>query len=345
MRAVRQGRRQERLTQGPEHRRCHATPHRGEAQGPDTPLARREIHPPQRARLVSTRLPVPPQRPEVLLHLGFAPRDSLFVEPCRAPLALHRLHGFATRFERAPPGERVPPACAWTHLEPARAPPCASQPRGWSPPDVGSVLRPHVACPDKVGRPVRRRYPWAHWPPAMRLRPPAIAGVSSWSPHAGSPPPDTLWSPRSERRGTPRPRRRLTPPCGMGRIAGLLPGLLTRDRRGPSSGRCSPHFLPGTPPSPLQVIRGDSPTPRTESGHRPQRFRGVRPLAPRHGRSVVPPDVSQPGHFDAALAGRPWLPPPLGGECEPRLLSGDEPAQGGFGSYEPHRLGAHPLPL
>jgi hypothetical protein len=175
----------------------------------------------------------------------------------------------------------------------------------------------------------------------MWLVHPSIVGVSSWSPaqtSAGRPPPDTLWSLRSESRGTPRARRRLTAHFGCGLIALLIPGLLTRERRGTSSVRFSHPFLQVTPPSTLHVIRGESPTPRPEIGSRPQRFRRVRTLAPMQGRIVVPPRVSRPGHFDAALAGRPWLPPPPEGEFEPRLLYGGEPAQGGFGSHEPHRL-------
>jgi hypothetical protein len=131
----------------------------------------------------------------------------------------------------------------------------------------------------------------------MWLVHPSIVGVSSWSPgltSSGRPPPDTLWSLRSESRGTPRARRRLTAHFGFGLIALLIPGPLPRERRGTSSVRFSPRFLQVTPPSTLPVIRGYSPTPRTEIGNRPQRFRRVRTLAHMQGRIVVPPRVSRP---------------------------------------------------
>jgi hypothetical protein len=101
----------------------------------------------------------------------------------------------------------------------------------------------------------------------MWLVHPSIVGVSSWSPEqpsSGRPPPDTLWALRSESRGTPRARRRLTAHFGFGLIALLIPGLLTRERRGTSSVRFSHPFLQVTPPSTLHVIRGYSPTPRIE---------------------------------------------------------------------------------
>ena len=55
--------------------------------------------------------------------------------------------------------------------------------RVWSPHHLESVLRRPVAFPEKAGRTCSRRYPWAHWTRAMRRVHPAIAGVSSWSPH------------------------------------------------------------------------------------------------------------------------------------------------------------------
>lgn len=143
----------------------------------------------------------------------------------------------------------------------------------------------------------------------MRLVHPSIAGVSSWSP-TWRPPPDTLESPRSESQGTPRARRRLTVHCGFGLLAMLIPGHMTWDRRGTSSVRFSPRFLQVTPPRTRHVVRGYSPTPRTGVESQPLRFRRVRTLAHRQGRNVVPPEVSRLGHFDAALTGRPWLPPP-----------------------------------
>jgi hypothetical protein len=143
----------------------------------------------------------------------------------------------------------------------------------------------------------------------MRLVHPSIAGVSSWSP-TWRPPPDTLESPRSESQGTPRALRRLTVHFGFGLLAMLIPGHMTWERRGTSSVRFSPRFLQVIPPSPLHVIRGYSPTPRTEMENRPQRFRRVRTLAHMQGRIVVPPEVSRPGHCIATLAGRPWLPTP-----------------------------------
>jgi hypothetical protein len=136
--------------------------------------------------------------------------------------------------------------------------------------------------------------------------------VSSWRP-----PPDTLESPRSESQGAPRALRRLTPHCGIGLIALRIPGLATRERRGTSSVRFSHRFLQVTPPSTLRVTRGESSTPRAEVGIPPQHFRRVRTLAPTQGRIVLPPGVSRPGHFNAALAGRPWLRTPPAGEFGP----------------------------
>jgi hypothetical protein len=169
-----------------------------------------------------------------------------------------------------------------------------------------------VAFPAKDGRTWRSRSPWTHWPPAMRRVPPSVVGVSSWSPHHWRPPPDTLESPRSASPGAPRARRRLTSPCGCGLIARRIQVL----RPGPTwdlVGQMLPPFSPGDPPTHpachpwiLAHPTDKGCTPTTP----PQRFRRVRTLAHTHGRIVVPPGASRPGHCDAALAGRPWLPPP-----------------------------------
>jgi hypothetical protein len=121
-----------------------------------------------------------------------------------------------------------------------------------------------MALPEKEGRTCSRQYPWAHWTPAMWLVHPSSAGVSSWSQKTWRPPPDTLESPRSESQGSPRALRRVTPHFGCGLIPRLIPGLMTRKRRGTSSVRFSSPFLQVTPPSSLRVTRGSSSTPRTE---------------------------------------------------------------------------------
>jgi hypothetical protein len=95
------------------------------------------------------------------------------------------------------------------------------------------------------------------------------------------------------------------------------PKSCDRERRGTSSVRFSHRFLQVTPPSTLRVTRGESSTPRAEVGIPPQHFRRVRTLAPTQGRIVMPPGVSRPGHFNAALAGRPWLRTPPEGEFGP----------------------------
>ena len=136
----------------------------------------------------------------------------------------------------------------------------------------------------------------------------------------GRPPPDTLWSPRSERQGPPRALRRLTPHCGNGLITMLIRSLSTGERRGTSSVRFSPPFSPGDPTKhpacPPWIVAHPTTAVGPQRPH-PQRFRRVRTLAHMQGRIVVPPEVSPPGHFVAALTGRPWLPTPPEGEFEP----------------------------
>ena len=144
--------------------------------------------------------------------------------------------------------------------------------------------------------------------PCHAARPPSLVGVSFWSLKKNThnprrPPPDTLESPRSESQGTPCALRRLTSPCDVGLLTMRIHSLATGERRGTSSVRFSLHFLQVTPPSTRHVVRGYSPTPRTGVENQPLRFRCVRTLAHMHGRIVVPPAVSRPGHFDAAPDG------------------------------------------
>jgi hypothetical protein len=182
-------------------------------------------------------------------------------------------------------------------LEPASPCVCSAHTRG---------------LPGKGGEDLEQSLPVGSLDPCQAARPPLYRRGVLLVSHHWRPPPDTLASLRSERPGTPRARRRLTSPFGIGLIAMRIPGLTPQERRGTSSVRFSPRFLPVTPPSTRRVTRGESPTPRTEveKENQPQRFRRVRTLAHTAGRNVAPPGVSRPGHFNAALTGRPWLPPP-----------------------------------
>jgi hypothetical protein len=185
---------------------------------------------------------------------------------------------------------------------------------------VESVLRTPVAFPEKEREDLKRSLPVGALDPCRATRSPLSRRcVLLVSRKPRRPPPDPLWSPRSARHGMLRPLRRLPPPFGIGLIPVLLRRLSTRDRRGTSSVRFSHRFLPVPPPRTRPVLCGESPTPQRAVGPQrpyPQRFRRVRTLAPRPGRIVMPPEVSPPGHFLAALTGRPWLRTPPEGEFE-----------------------------
>jgi hypothetical protein len=185
---------------------------------------------------------------------------------------------------------------------------------------VESVRSTHVAFPDKEREDLQRSLPVGELDPCRATRSPLYRRcVLLVSRQHRSPPPDTLWSPRSESQGMLRTLRRLPPPFGIGLITVLIRRLSTRERRGTSSVRFAHRFLQVTPPSTRHVLCGESPTPQRAVGPQrpyPQRFRRVRTLAPMPGRIVMPPEVSPPGHFIAALTGRPWLRTPPAGEFE-----------------------------
>ena len=110
------------LHHGTDHFLRHATPDGGDSQGPESPFALRDIHPPQRDRMIGPRLQRAHQRQEVLLQIGCEPLDGLLVEPCRPAVPLDRLAGLVKRVEGDPPGARVHPVCVGKHLEHPCAP-------------------------------------------------------------------------------------------------------------------------------------------------------------------------------------------------------------------------------
>ena len=103
--------------------------------------------------------------------------------------------------------------------------------------------------------------------PCQTAHPPSLVGVSFLVPKKNRrPPPDTLWSLRSESQGTPRALRRVTAPFGQGLIVRLIRRLTTAERRGTSSVKFPHHFLQATPPCTRSVLCGYSSTPQREVG-------------------------------------------------------------------------------
>src|SRR5688572_26356326 len=110
----------------------------------------------------------------------------------------------------------------------------------WSPPGVASVLRTHVAFPEKEREDLKRSLPVGSLDPCRATRSPLSRRcVLLVSRPPRRPPPDTRWSPRSESQGLLRTLRRLTPHFGIGLITVLIRSLSTGERRGTSSVRFS----------------------------------------------------------------------------------------------------------
>ena len=215
--------------------------------------------------------------------------------------------------------------------------------RGLEPP---IPLRLFFAVPwpsrKRRGRTLSGRDPRADGNRATRRVHPSIAGVSSWSPNrnvatsAGHAVVPTAREPRTAPRSPP-PHLvfRLWP------SSAAYPGSDDSRTTWDLVGQVFTPFSPGAPTThpacrPWRVAHP------TDSGWskktpQPQRFRRVRTLAPTHGRIMTPPGVPRPGHFNAALTGRPWLPPPPEESSSRDCCTGTNPHREDL-AHRPHRL-------
>ncbi len=183
----------------------------------------------------------------------------------------------------------------------------------------GVFFAHHGAFPGEEGRTACGRYPWAHCSHAVAVISLSLNRCVLVVCRKRRPPPDTLWSLRSESHGLPRALRRVASTRRHWPSSDAYPQVLRPGTTWDLVGQVFTSFSPGETTKHPHVSPVDNRPPHGQrlKENQPQRFRRVRTLAHTRGRNVTPPGVSRPGHFVAALAGRPWLRTPPKGEFGP----------------------------